>query len=417
MDIIIEPSALGGTVDAPSSKSDAHRLLICAAMADAPTKISFSKTGADIEATINCLRAMGAKIEYSDGVCSVEPIDKASEMPFIDCGESGSTLRFLLPVVSAVCGGGSFSGSGRLPSRPLDDLTAVMKRGGVSFSSDALPFQTSGHLRSGEYSISGNVSSQYISGLLMALPMLEADSKITLTSSLESAAYVQMTLKALRRFGIEIKEKDNTFEIKGGQKPKSPGFISAEGDWSNSAFFLVGGALGNGVSVSGLDEISPQGDSAVSEILRLFGASTQVTDSFVRAGAGALSGQVVDVSEIPDLLPILAVLAAFSDGETRFINAARLRLKESDRLKTTAEMLRGIGAQAQELEDSLVVHGGRARGGETQSANDHRIAMASAIAAAYCEGPTIIRQAEAVNKSYPAFFEDFSKLGGKYRQL
>lgn len=417
MDILIEPSPLGGSVEAPSSKSDAHRLLICAALADAPTKIAFSKTGADVDATISCLRAMGAKIEYSGGVCSVEPIKTPNENPLLDCGESGSTLRFLLPVVSAVCGGGRFSGGGRLPSRPLGELAEVMKKGGVKFFADALPLETDGRLKSGEYSIAGNVSSQYVSGLLMALPLLDGDSRIALTSELESAAYVDMTLRALGVFGIEIKSENGAFLIRGGQRPHSPGSVAAEGDWSNGAFFLVGGALGRGVSVTGLDEKTAQGDSAVAELLRLFGARVETNEKSVFAGTGRLVGRTVDVSDIPDLLPILAVLAALSEGETRFTGAARLRLKESDRLKTTSAMLGDLGASVTELGDGLVVNGGRLRGGETHSANDHRIAMAAAIAAAYGEGPTVIRQAEAVNKSYPGFFEDFARLGGSCRQI
>ena len=417
MDIRIKPSPLCGTIKAPPSKSDAHRLLICSALADKPTVIGLEQTSADIDATMECLRALGAKIEYKGDECTVKPIKTPAVKPLLDCGESGSTLRFLLPAASAVCGGARFLGCGRLPERPLDDLMEVMESGGVRFSEHRLPFDIDGRLNSGDYEIAGDVSSQYISGLLLALPIVSGDSRIILTSKLESAAYVDLTLHAQRRFEIEIQNDGSIFEIRGGQMYRSPDKVAVEGDWSNAAFFLTAGALGGDVTVTEINKNSVQGDSAVERILRDFGALVTSSGDDVNVIARKLSGHTVDVSAIPDLLPILAVAAAFSKGETQFVNAARLRFKESDRLKTTAKMLTSLGGEVAERGDSLTVRGGGLTGGETESFGDHRIAMAACIAAAYCKKPTLIRNAEAVNKSYPTFFKDFARLGGRYEKI
>ncbi len=417
MDIRITPSQLYGGIEAPASKSDAHRLLICSALADKPTVIDLDKTSTDIDATIECMRAMGASIEYKCGEYIVEPIKAPPERPLLDCKESGSTLRFLLPVASVVCGGARFLGGGRLPERPLEGLIEVMESGGVLFSGHRLPFEMKGRLNSGAYEIAGDVSSQYISGLMLALPLASGDSRIILTSRLESAAYVDMTLHAQRRFGVIILKNGNALEMEGGQRYRSPDKAAVEGDWSNAAFFLTAGALGGPVTVKGLAEDSVQGDSAVEQILRDFGASAASSGGSVKVSARELSGRTVDVSAIPDLLPILAVAAAFAEGETRFVNAARLRLKESDRLRTTASMLTSLGGGVTELDDGLLVRGGGLTGGETESFGDHRIAMAASIAAAYSKNPTTIRHAEAVRKSYPTFFEDFAKLGGRYEEI
>lgn len=417
MDIRITPAPLSGNIKAPSSKSDAHRLLICSALADRPTVIGLEQTSADIDATMNCLRALGAEIEYEGGKCIIEPIKIPAVKPLLDCKESGSTLRFLLPVASAVCGGAGFSGHGRLPERPLDGLMAVMKGGGVRFSEPRLPFDIKGQLSSGDYALAGDVSSQYISGLLLALPLVSGDSRVILTSELESANYVAMTLQTLRRFGINIIEDGGVFQIEGRQKYRSPGSLAVEGDWSNAAFFLTAGALGGAVTVTELNKDSVQGDTEIERILRSFGASIESSGANIKVSAQELLGHTVDVSAIPDLLPILATAAAFAEGETRFINAARLRYKESDRLKTTAAMLTSLGGKVTEHGDELIVRGGRMSGGETDSFGDHRIAMAACVAAAYCEKPTTIRNAEAVNKSYPNFFKDFERLGGRYDKI
>lgn len=412
MDLKIYPRPLRGAVQAIPSKSAAHRLLILAALAGGPTEIELSRSSGDIESTLACLQALGAGIERRGGLVAVTPPSAFNPAPELDCGESGSTLRFLLPVAAAFCGGGSFSGGGRLPERPLGALAAAMKKRGVAFSRDKLPFAISGRLEAGEYVLPGNVSSQYISGLLLALPALAGSSSIALTGRLESSAYVQMTLAALRTFGIEVQARECSFEIEGKQKYISPGSAKVEGDWSNAAFFLAAGALGGPVTVRGLDEASPQGDRAMVELLARFGAPMEMGGWGVTAGGGKLRGCSIDVSEIPDLLPVLAVVAASAEGETEFTGCARLRLKESDRLMTTALLINSLGGSAVELPEGLLVRGRRLSGGTVDSFGDHRIAMAAAVAATRCAAPVAICGAGAVEKSYPDFFLHYHELGG-----
>ncbi len=409
----IAPAPLGGSIPAIASKSDAHRLLILAALSRGETRLLMERSSEDIDATIGCLRALGARIEpLADGVC-VCGIGRAAKNPLLDCGESGSTFRFLLPVVAALCDSARFAGQGRLPERPVGALMEALREHGVSFSAEKLPFATRGRLTGGMFTLPGNVSSQYLTGLLLALPLVEEDSQIALTTRLESAAYVQITLHALRRFGIRIDPAGQRYAVPGRQTPASPGALRVDGDWSNAAFFLAAGALGTPVTVTGLDLASPQGDRAILDALRGFGARVNAQRDRVSVSPAALNGCTIDVGETPDLLPVLAVLGACAAGQTRLINAARLRLKESDRLKSTAAMLRALGGEVEELPDALVVTGSRLAGGAAESWCDHRIAMAAAIASIRCAGDVRIHGAEAVGKSYPAFFADFNRLGGR----
>lgn len=412
MNMRILPAPLAGTAAAVGSKSDAHRLLICAALADGVTVLHNVPRSRDVEATAGCLRAMGAEIEFSGGVCAVSPISEAAENPALDCGESGTTFRFLLPAAAAVCGRAAFSGGGRLPDRPIGGLVAALEAHGVAFSAERLPFAISGRLRPGEFLLPGNVSSQYVSGLLTALAAAPGESFVRLSSPLESAPYVAMTLETLRLFGADVRETGGGYAVTGG-KLRSPGEARVAGDWSNAAFFLAAGALGGGVAVDGLDADSPQGDRAILDILRRFGADVRVGGGRAAVAPGALRGCQVPLSETPDLLPILAVTAAFAGGESRFVNGARLRLKESDRLRTVCAMINALGGDAQELPDGLVVRGRPLRGGSVDGAGDHRIVMAAAVAAAYGGGETEILGAEAVAKSYPDFFAEFLRLGGR----
>ncbi|MGM9521082.1 MAG: 3-phosphoshikimate 1-carboxyvinyltransferase [Oscillospiraceae bacterium] len=411
MDIRISPSRLSGTVKAVASKSDAHRLLICAALSDKATRVVIAERSADIDATAACLTAMGADISYRDGAFYVCPITAVGANPLIDCNESGSTLRFLLPVAAALCDKSSFTGSGKLPQRPIGELVSAMSEHGVSFSSGSLPLEISGRMTGGQFSIPGNVSSQYISGLLMALP-LAGGGEIRLTTKLESAAYVDITISAMERFGINVARTESGFAVPAGKLYNSPGEISAEGDWSNSAFFLTAGALGASLSVSGLCPDSVQGDRAVIDVLCRMGAKTLDSPLGISVGKGRLSGCTVDVSEIPDLLPVLSVAAAFCDGETRFINGARLRIKESDRLSSTAALISSLGGSVKEQPDGLIIKGKALTGGRVDGFNDHRIVMSAAIAGAFCKEDVIINGAEAIRKSYPTFFDDYRALGG-----
>ncbi|MBR2743092.1 MAG: 3-phosphoshikimate 1-carboxyvinyltransferase [Clostridia bacterium] len=412
MDIKVTPSRLSGAVSAIPSKSDAHRLLICAALSDRQTELIMDKTSEDIDATVSCLSALGARIERKDGAILVTPIIKTAETPVLDCMESGSTFRFLLPVACALYERVRFTGRGRLPKRPIGELTSQMKRRGVSFSADALPFETAGRLSGGDYELPGNVSSQYITGLLLALPKTREGGVIRLTTELQSSPYVDITLGALKKFGVDVKKGENTYEVERRQRFSSPGRVNVEGDWSNAAFFLCAGAINAPVTVTGLDIASPQGDKAIIEVLRRFGADVKIKGNAVTVSPAALKACEVDLGETPDMLPILSVLAAYAEGETRFVNAARLRLKESDRIASCENMLRALGVSASSDADSLTVAGGRIAGGTIDSAGDHRIAMAAATAALSAAGAVTIKGAHAVNKSYPTFFEDFKKLGG-----
>jgi 3-phosphoshikimate 1-carboxyvinyltransferase len=412
MNVAIHPAPLSGGIAAIASKSDAHRLLILAALSTGETILKMEQRSEDIDATIGCLRALGAEIALlPDGVLG-RGLERVSENPLLDCGESGSTFRFLLPVAAALCEQARFTGSGRLPERPIGELLRAMEQHDVVFSAERLPFSTTGKLTGGAYSLPGNVSSQYLTGLLLALPLLNESSKITLTTKLESAAYVDITLHALRRFGVAVEVSEDCYAIPGGQTLRSTGELRVDGDWSNAAFFLVAGAIGAPVRMTGLNLNSPQGDKAILDALLSFGASLSATAKAVSVSPAPLFGCEIDVGETPDLLPVLAVLGACANGETRLVNAARLRLKESDRLASVSAMLHALGGSVEEQPDALVITGGRLNGGVVESCRDHRIAMAAAVASIRCRHEVTILNADAVNKSYPAFFTDFNRLGG-----
>jgi len=412
MQVTLSPSVLSGTAAAIPSKSDAHRLAICAALADRPTVLELPSSSADIDATLRCLEALGAGVVSAGGAVTISPAFPAQGVPLLDCGESGSTFRFLLPVAAALRDRVRFVGQGRLPDRPIGDLMDSLAAHGVSFSAHRLPFETSGRLRGGAFFLPGDVSSQYITGLLLALPLAERDSVLSLISPLQSRAYVDMTLSALQRFGIQVSVGEAEYRIPGGQAFRSPRHLWVDGDWSNAAVFLAAGAIGAAVSVSGLDLDSPQGDRAVIDILARFGAAISVSDKTVTVAPGALQGCIVDVSGVPDLLPVLAVVAACAEGETRFTGAARLRLKESDRLAAVSVLLRGLGGDVRELPDGLIVRGTPLSGGTVDSFHDHRMVMSAALAVLRCTQPVTILDAGAIEKSYPAFFRDYTALGG-----
>ena len=399
MKAILEPAVLAGEIPAIASKSQAHRLLICAALSDGPTRIRCATTSADIEATASCLQALGAEIVYADGAFTVQPGPRP-ETAVLDVGESGSTLRFLLPVVCALGVEADVVLHGRLPERPLSPLWEELIRHGADLTwKTPTTVHVSGHFTGGDFTLAANVSSQFISGLLFALPLTGIPSAIRLTGTLESASYLAMTVRALAAFGVEAPFFRDSYWISAGQRYRTPGEAVVEGDWSNAAFWICADRiLGGTLSIPGLAPDSPQGDRAV-EALSL------------KIAAGSA---VVDCRDVPDLVPVLAVLAAVRPGTTRFVNAGRLRLKESDRLSTTANLLSALGGTAEELPDGLNVTGQRRlRGGEVWSHNDHRIAMSAAVAALACVGTVVLHGAEAVRKSYPAFWDDYRRLGGR----
>ena len=395
MDLIIYPEKLAGTVTAIPSKSQAHRLLICAALSNNPTLIHCPETNQDIEATAACLNAIGSDIlRTSDGYI-VNPIRTVPGSAEIDCRESGSTLRFMLPVVCALGISTTIHMSGRLPYRPLSPMWEELERMGCKLSRPTdRTLCTSGKLNPGEYTIPGNVSSQFITGLLLALPLLSGPSSIQVVGRLESAPYVKMTQDVLALFGVELKE----YRVEPAFPFTSPGRINVEGDWSNAAFFLVAAGLENSITVNNLNPSSSQGDRAVISIL---------TENIGRP--------VISAANIPDLIPILAVYFAAKDGAV-FTNIGRLRLKESDRVTSVINMLGALGIQAEADENALRVPGGSFTGGIVDSCGDHRIAMAAAIASTVANDCVTILGAECVAKSYPSFWQEFKRLGGKYEQ-
>ena len=381
MNITIIPRHLHGEVTVIPSKSQAHRLLICAAFADRPTQLICGETNRDIEATVDCLRALGAEIISTDSGYTVFPVQNIPENAVLPCCESGSTLRFMLPLVGALGVDGTFTLAGRLADRPLSPLWEEMERMGCSLSrptKDTLCCH--GKLRSGEYSIDGGVSSQFITGLLFAHMLME-NCSLTVTGKLESKPYIDLTKAALDLF----------------EDCHSPGSVTVEGDWSNGAFWLAANSLGSELTISGLNSDSLQGDRAVVDILLQLESGTPT----------------ISVADIPDLVPILSVVAAVKHGAV-FTNIQRLRLKESDRVTSVIAMLKALGGSATATEDTFTVSPTAFTGGTVDSCNDHRIAMAAAIAATVCTEPVTILGAEAVNKSYPTFWAEYRRLGGKY---
>ena len=410
MNLTISPASLSGVIPAIPSKSMAHRLLICAALAGTPTALDCQGTSKDIEATAACLSAMGAAVCRRDGGFEIAPRPAQSPCT-LPCGESGSTLRFLLPVAAALGLDAVFHMEGRLPQRPLSPLDRELEAHGAVLSRpepDAL--RCTGLLRAGNYTLPGNVSSQYISGLLFALPLLDGPSTLTVTGTVESAPYIAMTLDALRQFGVAVTVENQVYHIPACGY-QSPGQAAVEGDWSNAAFWLCAGALGRGITVTGLNPDSLQGDRAIFELLGRFGAKTE---GCFTASAGPLRPLDIDAAAIPDLVPVLSVAAAAAPGTTRIYNAGRLRIKESDRIESVWRLLTNLGAEAVQTEDGLLIRGGRRlTGGVVDSCNDHRIAMAAAVASSLCTGPVTVLDAGAVAKSYPEFWKDFERLGGK----
>ncbi len=401
MDILTGGSLLRGELSIPASKSCAHRALICASLAEGRSVISGVTMSKDIEATIGAMTALGASFSVEESTITVDGISEVPEKALIDCCESGSTLRFVLPIAAALGIESVFSGRGRLPQRPIDIYFRELGRNGADFHSRTMPYIISGKLRGERYEVEGNVSSQFVTGLLFALPLLGEDSEIILTSHLESRPYVEITLDMLSRFGISIEKTYNSFRIKGGQKYK-PHDETIEGDYSQAAFFFVANALGSDVKINNLLPDSVQGDRRITDII----ASASKN--------GTVSGFRADCSDIPDLVPILAVLGAFGAEESVIYNAERLRIKESDRLSATADMLNALGGDVTVTQDGLVIRPtGSMHGGSIDSVGDHRIAMAAAIAATRISEDVVIKGAEAVEKSYPGFFRDYAKLGGK----
>ncbi len=412
----ISPSALCGKVNLPASKSVAHRVLICAALAGGKSEIKPFCTSRDIYATVCALKALGAQIKEGKTGYIVQGITPKSGVK-LNCFESGSTARFLLPVAAALGTDAQFIGEGRLPARPFDDLCRILRQNGVNCNSNKLPIDISGTFKGEHFTLPGNVSSQYISGILMAAPLMGCDVTVEIEGKLESEPYVQMTAAVMEQFGVKVERLNNGYFVKGGQK-YTPQNVKIEADWSAAAFFMSAAALGGEIALSGLNFASTQGDMAALDVFAAFGAEiSMVGDTlFVKRGK-ALRPITVCVEQIPDMVPAIAATAAFCQGETKITGAARLRLKESDRIATVCATLKAMGVDVKEYSDSIVINGGKVLGGKIDGANDHRIVMAFSVAAAYCEGETEITCSEAVSKSYPEFFSHFSKIGGKVNEF
>lgn len=405
MNITITPKKLSGKVTVPPSKSVAHRMIIAAALAKGTSIIKNVYPSKDILATIGAMKALGAEISLEGMTATVTGIKDVPENAVIDCCESGSTLRFLIPVACALGVRSTYLGRAKLPQRPITPYLEEFPKHGVTFDyANTMPFSTEGKLTSGKFYISGSISSQFITGLLYALPLLEGDSEIILTSHLESKPYVDITVGTLRDFGCVIDETENGYSVHGGQTLR-PFNGSVEGDYSQEAFFEVANALGSDIEISGLNENSSQGDKKIVEICR----------EMVYNKNGELRPFDLDCSDTPDLVPVLTVLAAFCEGVSHITNVARLRIKECDRLAVITECINRIGGKVTEYEDSLEIEGVKSlKGGEVLGHTDHRIPMAMAVAATKCEAPLTIIGAECVSKSYPDFWEVYRSLGGEF---
>ncbi len=409
MNVTIQPSVLRGSITPPPSKSQAHRLIMAAALAEGESILSNVAFSQDILATLLCMEQLGASWEKLDrsairvqGVSGGAPVGGGDGLPHFDCGESGSTLRFLIPIALAVAGGGVFTGRGRLMERPQKPYFDLFDEKGIFYELKDGVLTVRGTLVAGEYALPGNVSSQFFTGLFYALPLLDGDSVVRATTAVESGSYIAMTSEALEQFGVTVSAQEGVpacFRIQGNQRCRGTD-CAVEADWSQAGFYYAARGVGNDITIEGMNSASSQGDRQIAAWAQDLGGGGTVT---------------LDVKDCPDLVPPLAAYAALRAGETtHIVNAARLRIKESDRLAAVTAVLNEMGAQVEELPDGLTVRGVAAlRGGVTVDAhNDHRIAMMAAVAATRCENPVTVAGAECVKKSYPNFWEDYEALGG-----
>ena len=425
MKIKIKPSILNGKIEIPPSKSYSHRAVIAAALAEGgkKSKIDNLKFSVDITTTTDIMENWGAKINREES--SLEIIGNGGKVvpkdKHVQCNESGSTIRFLIPIGITDENELIFDGKGKLVDRPLDSYYRIFDKQGIFYKNEngKLPLTVNGKLKAGNYEIDGNISSQFITGLLYALPLLDGDSKLTINKNLESKGYIDLTLEILKLAGIEIVNNNyKSFDIKGNQIYR-PFDYTVEGDYSQVAFWIVAGIISankdNEVKCLHVNKNSLQGDREIIEIVERMGADIEIFDNYVLVRPSKTKGTVIDISQCPDIGPILTVLGALSEGETRIINGERLRIKESDRITSIKTELNKLGANVAEEGDSLIIQGveGFTGGVTVNACNDHRIAMSLAIASTRCEKEIILEEAESVRKSYPHFWDDFVKMGGE----
>lgn len=423
----IYPGKLSGEVKIPPSKSMAHRAVICAALGDGVSKVTNIDYSDDIIATIEAMSSLGAKITKKEDyleVCGINSpenikVNSVKEQRTIDCNESGSTLRFLVPIAALFDGVNRFVGRGNLGKRPLDTYYKIFDEQGIKYSykDGILDLKTEGKLKAGEFKMEGNISSQFITGLLFTLPLLDGDSKIVITTEMESKGYIDLTLRAIKDFGVEIINNNyEEFIIKGNQIYKSIDY-RVEGDYSQAAFFFCADALSSNIVLNDLKLDSLQGDKEVIDILQRMGLELNNKDNGLIGSASlGLKSTVIDGSQCPDIIPVVSLVAALSEGTTEIINAGRLRIKECDRLAAVTSELNKLGAKIIEKEEGLIIEGVKDLKGnvEVWSHKDHRIAMTMAIASTMCKEPIILKDYECVSKSYPQFWDDFKNLGGVF---
>lgn len=405
MDITINPNRLKGIVRIPSSKSMTHREIICASLSKGTSVISGVTFSKDIYATLSAMGGLGAKYSIHDDTITVTGISTPKDNSIIDCCESGSTLRFIIPIVGALGVSATLIGQGRLPERPITPFIRELPKKNVSFEyNNTMPFSMGGQLQSGTFELEGDISSQFITGLLFALPLLKDDSKIFMTSPLQSKPYVDMTIECMKNYGVCIEETDYGYFVAGKQEYK-PLNHRVEGDYSQAAFFYVANAIGNDIILENISKNSIQGDKKIVEICE---------KACYNRNDKRLNSYTINATDIPDLVPILAVLGCFGNGISTIIGAERLKIKESDRLIATADVLNKLGGRVKPTDNGLIIEPiEHFTGGIVESFGDHRIVMAVAIASTRCIGNVTIKGANAVEKSYPEFFRDYKNLGGK----
>ena len=418
-DVLLKPFTPKGEITPPPSKSDVHRAIICASLCKGTSTVSSVIMSDDIKATISCMRSLGADIkDCGDTLYITGDNIFENRKAELHCNESGSTLRFLIPLASAGNVNTIFTGSGRLPKRPIGIYLDILPDKGITCKTEgSLPLEVSGQLKGGTFTLPGNISSQFITGLLFSLPLLDEDSDIILTSDIESTGYIDMTIDTMKRFGVTVERSGKAFHIKGKQEYKATQY-KTESDFSQAAFFLVAGALKGEICVKNLNTDSYQGDKKILEILKDAGADIKIQKDRIYIKESSLKPLTIDASQIPDLVPVLAVLLSKADGTSKIINAKRLRLKESDRLMSTRQLIEDLGGTIEELDDGLIITGVKSfKGNRVTGYNDHRIVMSGAVCACMSDNDITVTDSQSINKSYPGFFDDYNSIGGHAQPL
>ena len=413
--VTLHPGQLKGTLSVPPSKSVAHRAIICAALAKGKSEVSPVDDSQDMKAMLQCMAALGTGFAREGRLLRLEGQGRVPDgLPVLDCLESGNTLRFLMPLSLVLAGGGRFLTSGRLAQRPLGPYEALFARQGVALLRTADGFFVQGGLAPGRYELPGDVSSQFITGLLLALPLLDGDSEILLTTPPESDGYLQLTMDTMADFGVTVQRPNPQRFLVPGDQSYRPRDYTVEGDYSQAAVMLCAGAMGSDVALRGLKPESHQGDRAVIGLLQQMGAIYTREGGICSMKAGPLQGICIDGGQFPDILPMMALVCCLSKGESRIENAGRLRLKECDRLTATVTELAKLGADIRAEGDAMVIHGRDTfKGGVlVDSHNDHRMAMMLSIAALHCREPVRLENPSCVKKTWPSYWDDYQALGG-----